>query len=46
MYSVIDLVNHPGSPKLWAIVQKMAINAKMMSFLSFLSKIYRLSYPL
>jgi hypothetical protein len=44
--SVMGLVNHPGTPKLWAIAQKMAINTKMMSFLCFLSKMYRLSYSL
>jgi hypothetical protein len=44
--SVMGLINHLRIPKLWTIAHKKAINAKMMSFLSFLSKMYRLSYSL
>jgi hypothetical protein len=44
--SVMGLVNHPGAPKQWTIAHETAINAKTMSFLSFLSKMYRHSYSL
>jgi hypothetical protein len=30
--SVMGLVNHPGTPKLWGIAHKKAINAKTTSF--------------
>jgi fatty-acid desaturase len=45
--SVMDLVNHPGTPKLWAIVHENGHKPKNDEFfLSFLSKICRLSYSL
>jgi hypothetical protein len=43
----MDLVNHPGTPKLWAIAHENAHKLKNDEFfLSFRSKIYRLSYSL
>jgi hypothetical protein len=44
--SVTDLVNHHGTQKLWAIAHENGHKHKMMSFLSFLSKMYKLSYSL
>jgi hypothetical protein len=45
--SVMGLVNHPGTPKLWAIAQENGHKHKNDEFfLSFLSKMYRLSYSL
>jgi hypothetical protein len=44
--SVMDLVNHHGTPKMWAIVHENDHKHKTMSFLSFLSKMYILSYSL
>jgi hypothetical protein len=44
--SVMDIVNHPGTPKLWAIAHKNGHKHKTTSFLSFLSKMYILSYSL
>jgi hypothetical protein len=44
---VMDLVNHPETPKLWAIVHENGHKRKNDEFfLSFLSKIYKLSYSL
>jgi hypothetical protein len=44
---VIDLVNHPETPKLWAIVHDNGHKRKNDEFLlSFLSKMYKLSYSL
>jgi hypothetical protein len=44
---VMDLVNNTKIPKLWAIVHKNSHKHKNDElFLSFLSKIYRLSYSL
>jgi hypothetical protein len=42
----MDLVYHPGTPKLWAIAHENAHKGKNDEFLSFLSKMYRLSYSL
>jgi hypothetical protein len=44
--SVMDLVNHLDTPKLWAIAHKNGHKRKTTSFLSFLSKMYILSYSL
>jgi hypothetical protein len=45
--SVMGLVDHPETPKLWAIAHKNGHTRKNdKSFLSFLSKMYRLSYSL
>jgi hypothetical protein len=44
--SVMGLVNHPGTPKLWAIAHKNGHQRKNDEFLSFLSKMYKLSYSL
>jgi hypothetical protein len=38
--SVMGVVNHPGTPKLWAIAHKNDLKRKTMSFLSFLSEMY------
>jgi hypothetical protein len=44
--SVMGLVNHSGTPKRWAISHKNDLKRKTMSFSSFLSKMYILSYSL
>jgi hypothetical protein len=44
--SVMDLVKHHDTPKLWAIAHENVHKRKMTSFLSFLSKMYILSYSL
>jgi hypothetical protein len=44
--SVMDLVNHHGTPKLWVIAHENGHKHKTMSFLSFLSKMYIMSYSL
>jgi hypothetical protein len=44
--SVMGLVNHPGTPKLWAIAHKNDLKRKTTSFLSFLFKMHILSYSL
>jgi hypothetical protein len=44
--SVKGLVNYPRTPKLWAIAHETAISAKMMSFWSCLSNMYRVSWAL
>jgi hypothetical protein len=45
--SVIGFVNHPGTPKLWAIAHENDQKRKNNEFyLSFLTKMYRLSYSL
>jgi hypothetical protein len=45
--SVMGLVDHPGTPKLWAIAHENGHTCKNdKSFLSFLSRMYRLSYSL
>jgi hypothetical protein len=47
LLGVIDLVNHPETPKLWATVHKNGHKCKKDEFFfSFLSKMYRLSYSL
>jgi hypothetical protein len=44
--SIMGLVNHPGTQKLWAIAHENGHKRKNDEFLSFLSKMYRLSYSL
>jgi hypothetical protein len=44
--TVMDLANHPGTPKLRAIAHETAINTKTTSFLSCLSNMYRVSWAL
>jgi hypothetical protein len=34
--SVMGLVNHPGTPKMWAITHENSHKCKMMSFLPFI----------
>jgi hypothetical protein len=38
--SVVDLVNHYGTLKLWAIAHEKALKAKIISFWSCLSNMY------
>jgi hypothetical protein len=44
--SGMGLVNHPGTQKLWAVVTKIAINAKTMSFWSCLLNMYRVLWAM
>jgi hypothetical protein len=44
--SVMGLINHPRTPKLWAIAHENGHKRKNNEFLSFLSKMYILSYSL
>jgi hypothetical protein len=44
--SVMGIVDHPRTPKWWAIAHENGHKCKTMIFSPFLSKMYRLSYSL